>query len=123
MSGPDPTTFMAILVIALALIVWWRATLLIVVLFLISVLVFGLNEVMERIDLRSSAETITGPTDGPPIGDDGTLGQMTWVSSSGSMARAMFRRRRRETRGTGGARASGTTHRALPARAGRGTAR
>ncbi len=72
MSSPAPTTFLAILAVALALFVWWRATVIVAVIFLIAVLVFGLNDVMDRIDLRPSAETVTGPPVGPPIADDGS---------------------------------------------------
>lgn len=71
MSSPAPTTFLAILVIALVLIVWWRVTLVVVGAFLVAVLIFGLNEVVDRIDPQPSAETVTGPPVGSPFGDDG----------------------------------------------------
>ncbi|MDQ3153791.1 MAG: hypothetical protein M3R63_19475 [Actinomycetota bacterium] len=71
MSSPAPTTFLAILAIALVLIVWWRATLAIMGAFLIAVLVLGLNEVMDRIDLEPSAVIVTDSPVGPPPGDDG----------------------------------------------------
>lgn len=73
MSSPASTTFLTILVIVLALIVWWRVTLIVVGAFLIAVLVFGLNEVMDRIDLiRATGLTIV------ILGS----GSRRWVSTS-----------------------------------------
>ncbi len=73
MSSPDPTTFLAILVIALVLLVWWRITLLVAGTALVTVLIFGLNEVGDRIDLQSTAETVTGSSTGPPPGHGGNV--------------------------------------------------
>ncbi|MGH4019434.1 MAG: hypothetical protein ACRDT0_09410 [Pseudonocardiaceae bacterium] len=69
MSSPPPTTFLAILLIGVALFIWWRATLIVLAAILIAVLAFGVNEVRDRIDLRSQTEAVTEV--GPSPGIDG----------------------------------------------------
>lgn len=51
-----PTTFLAILIIAVVLIVWWRFTLAVVAAVLVTILIFGLNEVIDRVDPQQTVE-------------------------------------------------------------------
>lgn len=51
-----PTTFLAILVITIVLLVWWRITLAVAAAVLVTILIFGLNEVMDRIDAQQTTE-------------------------------------------------------------------
>ncbi|MGH3907375.1 MAG: hypothetical protein ACRDTE_24850 [Pseudonocardiaceae bacterium] len=65
MSDPTLSTFLPILIIVLVMIVWWRATVIIVGAFLIAVLVMGVNEVVDRIDQPAQGTVIA-----PPVGGD-----------------------------------------------------
>ena len=68
MPSADPSTFLAILIIAVVLIVWWRVALILLAAFLIAVLVTGTHDVVDRIDQQSVRETET-LTVGPRMGD------------------------------------------------------
>ncbi|MFN2495266.1 MAG: hypothetical protein ABR608_05070 [Pseudonocardiaceae bacterium] len=59
MPSADSSTFVAILIIAVVLIVWWRVALILLAAFLIAVLVTGTHEVIDRIDPQSAWETET----------------------------------------------------------------
>lgn len=75
MPSPAPTTFLAILIIAVVLIVWWRITLAVVAAILMTLLVLGLNEVVDRIEPQST-EMITASRIEPPLpGDPETAGR------------------------------------------------
>lgn len=65
MSGSALSTFLPVLIIVLAMIVWWRATIAILAAFLIAVLAIGVHEVVDRIDQPVVENVIA-----PPIGAD-----------------------------------------------------
>lgn len=65
MPSPALSTFLPILIVVLAMIVWWRATVVILAAFLIAVLVVGVHEVVDRIDQPALENVIAPQVDGP----------------------------------------------------------
>ncbi len=73
MSTPTtPSSFLVILFLVLVALVWWRVTIVVVIAFVIAVLALGLDEVIDRIEVRPSTATVTGPPAGPAPDGDGT---------------------------------------------------
>jgi len=61
MTSPALATFLPILVIVIAMIIWWRATIVILGALLITLLVIGLREISGGIDLGPARDTLIGP--------------------------------------------------------------
>jgi nitrate/nitrite transporter NarK len=59
MPGSSSSTFLAVLIIAVVLIVWWRTALLLLAAFLIAVVITGMYEVVDHIDLQSVRQSQT----------------------------------------------------------------
>ena len=67
MPSFDLSTFLPVLAIVLAVIVWWRAAIAVVGAFLIAVLIIGVHEVVDRFDQHPVQETVLGPSVGPDL--------------------------------------------------------
>lgn len=73
MPSSDLSIFLPVLVIVLAMIIWWRAAIAIVGAFLIAVLVIGVYDVVDRFDQESTPRTVTGPPTGADLPAPGSL--------------------------------------------------
>ena len=73
MPSLDPSIFLPVLVIVLAMITRWRAAIALVGAFLIAVLVIGVYDVVDRFDQESTPRTVTGP----PTGADPAPGSLS----------------------------------------------
>ncbi|HEU0087246.1 MAG TPA: hypothetical protein VFQ77_06315 [Pseudonocardiaceae bacterium] len=58
MYDPTLSTFLAILAIVIALILWWRVMIILVAALVIAILVMGVHAVLDRVEPRSAQETI-----------------------------------------------------------------
>ncbi|MGH4026174.1 MAG: hypothetical protein ACRDRV_16490 [Pseudonocardiaceae bacterium] len=67
MPSSELSTFLPVLAIVLAMILWWRAAIAVVGAFLIAVLIIGMHEVVDRFDQHPAQETVIGPSVGPDL--------------------------------------------------------
>lgn len=67
------STFLPVLAIVLAMIVWWRAAIAVVGAFLIAVLIIGVHEVVDRFEPQPARQAVTGPLSGADLPVPGEL--------------------------------------------------